>query len=136
MFTQRAYREANSRLLSLGGSRLRNGTVQSRPVPVCYTFDVELSIETIGEALRRRRKELGLTQAQLAARLGTTQSYVAQIERAARRAVRWQTVQDFARELDLEPFLVPRERVAELSWLLQASPDEEAPPLTGGSWDD
>jgi transcriptional regulator with XRE-family HTH domain len=97
---------------------------------------VELSIETIGEALRRRRKELGLTQAQLAARLGTTQSYVAQIERAARRAVRWQTVQDFARELDLEPFLVPRERVAELSWLLQASPDEEAPPLTGGSWDD
>jgi len=97
---------------------------------------MELSIETIGELLRRRRKELGLTQEQLAARLGTTQSFVAQIERAARRAVQWQTVQDFARALDLELFLVPRERVAQLRWLLDANPEEEAPPLTGGSWDD
>jgi transcriptional regulator with XRE-family HTH domain len=97
---------------------------------------MESSVETIGEALRRRRKELGLTQEQLAARLGTTQSYVAQIERAAHRAVRWTTVQDFARALDLEPFFVPRERVAPLRWLLETSPDEEAPPLTGGSWDD
>ena len=95
-----------------------------------------VSVETIGEALRRRRKELGLTQEQLAVRLGTTQSYVAQIERAAHRAVQWQTVQDFARALDLEPFLVPRERVAELRWLLDTRNDEEAPPLTGGSWDD
>jgi hypothetical protein len=46
------------------------------------------------------------------------------------------TIQHFARALDLEPLLVPRERVLELRWLLEASPDEEAPPLTGGSWDD
>jgi transcriptional regulator with XRE-family HTH domain len=97
---------------------------------------VTLSVETIGETLRKRRKELGLTQEQVALRLGSTQSYVAQIERAAHRAVQWQTVQDFARALDLEPFLVPRERVAQLRWLLDAGPSQEAPPLTGGSWDD
>ena len=88
---------------------------------------------TLGQALRRRRHELKLTQADVARRLGTTQSYVGGVERSDRDA-RWGTVLEMARALEMELVLVPRERIAAVEAAVSLAPDDEVPPLTGGAW--
>lgn len=88
---------------------------------------------TIGQALRRRRHELKLTQTDLARRLGTTQSYVGGVERAG-RDMRWTTVLEMARALEMELVLVPRERIRAVEAAMSLASDDEVPPLTGGAW--
>ncbi|RME38080.1 MAG: helix-turn-helix domain-containing protein [Planctomycetota bacterium] len=58
------------------------------------------SRETIGQRIRRRRKELGLTQARLAAVSGVNQGYISEIERG-RAKPRPRTVTALAVALDL-----------------------------------
>lgn len=88
---------------------------------------------TLGPQLRTRRSELHLTQAAVASRITTTQSYVAGVERGDRDP-RWSTVVEFARALELEPMLIPRERLAAVKAVLDVSPEGDAPPLTGDRW--
>ena len=88
---------------------------------------------TLGQAFKQRRLELGLTQAELARRIGTTQSYIAAVERGDRQT-RWSTVLEIARSLELEPMLVPRERLSAVEAVLYLSPGDDVPPLTGERW--
>ncbi len=88
---------------------------------------------TLGQALKRRRRELRLTQAEVARRLGTTQSYVAAVERGDREA-RWSTVLEMTRALELEVVLIPRERIAVVNAALQLGAEDDVPPLTGDGW--
>jgi transcriptional regulator with XRE-family HTH domain len=88
---------------------------------------------TVGQAFKRRRLALGLTQAALAGRIGTTQSYIAAVERGDRE-IRWSTVLEIARALELEAVLVPRERLPAVEAVLHLSPEDDVPPLTGEGW--
>ena len=89
--------------------------------------------ESIGAKVRSRRIGLRLTQAALAARIGTTQSYIAGVERGDRDP-RWSTAVEIARALELEPMLIPRERLAAVKAVLDAGPEDDVPPLTGHRW--
>jgi transcriptional regulator with XRE-family HTH domain len=53
----------------------------------------------LGQALRELRHRAGITQEQLADRLGMDPTYVSQVERG-RRGVRWYTVVRFLSALD------------------------------------
>jgi len=87
----------------------------------------------IGALLVEQRERLGLTQTQLADRMGKTQSYIARVE-GGKRDPRWQTVLEFARALELEPVFVPRDRLAAVDAALELSASADVPPLTGGEW--
>lgn len=94
---------------------------------------MEVNNGTVGQAFKQRRRALGLTQSQVAERLGMTQSYVASVERSD-RDLRWPTVVEMARALELEPMLVPREKIPAVEAAMSLNTDEEAPPLTGDAW--
>ena len=89
----------------------------------------------IGGILARERQRRGLTQADLAKRMGRAQTYIARVE-GGRRDPRWETVLDFARALELEPMLIPRSWVPAVDTIVRvkANESEEAPPLVGGQW--
>lgn len=54
------------------------------------------------DALVRRRKQIGISQIELAAALGCDQSFVSRIERRQRRLDVWEYVQ-FCRALEINP---------------------------------
>jgi DNA-binding XRE family transcriptional regulator len=89
----------------------------------------------IGEILASERQRHGLTQAELAKRMGRDQTYIARVE-GGKRDPRWETVLDFARALDLEPMLIPRSWVPAVTTIVRGGGDQpgEAPPLVGGQW--
>jgi len=64
-----------------------------------YTVDEAAAQTSLGIALAALRHRRGLTQEQLAARLGIDPTYVSQIERG-RRGVRWNTVVRFLTALE------------------------------------
>jgi transcriptional regulator with XRE-family HTH domain len=68
----------------------------------------------LGRALQALREQAGLTQEQLAARIGVHATYVSQVERG-RRGVRWHTVMRFldALEDDLRELAVAIEEQAQ-----------------------
>jgi hypothetical protein len=41
---------------------------------------------------------------------------------------------EFARALELEPMLVPRDRLAAVDAVLNLDASDEVPPLSGGAW--
>jgi HTH-type transcriptional regulator / antitoxin HipB len=92
-------------------------------------------IRHIGRLLAEQRERLGLTQVELAERMGRDQTYVARVE-GGKRDPRWETVLDFARALELEPMLIPRSRVPATNAIIQAPSDlpGDVPPLVGGAW--
>jgi transcriptional regulator with XRE-family HTH domain len=55
----------------------------------------------VGRALRNMRTLAGLTQEELAARIGIKATYVSRVERG-HRGVRWHTVMRFLRALDAD----------------------------------
>jgi HTH-type transcriptional regulator / antitoxin HipB len=94
---------------------------------------MKVQLGAIGASLRARRDELHLTQATVAARIGTTQSYIAGVERGDRDP-RWRTAVELARALELEPMFVPRERLAAVQAVLDVALEGDVPPLTGHRW--
>lgn len=89
----------------------------------------------IGASIARERQRQGLTQAELARRMGRDQTYIARVE-GGKRDPRWETVLDFARALGLEPMLIPRNWVPAVAAIVLegGDPSNEAPPLVGGQW--
>lgn len=71
---------------------------------------------TLGDVLRKRRRERKVTLGALAARLGMSLSNISRIEHGA--DLRVSTLLDIARELKLEPILVPKEMVPSVRSLL------------------
>lgn len=57
---------------------------------------------TLGANIRRRRTELGLTQAELAQKLGMRQNYISDIERGV-RSPRLGTLAEFSEILQVQP---------------------------------
>jgi transcriptional regulator with XRE-family HTH domain len=64
-----------------------------------YTIDENSTRDELGQALAALRSRTGITQEQLAARLGIDSTYVSQVE-CGRRGVRWHTVLRFLSGLD------------------------------------
>jgi transcriptional regulator with XRE-family HTH domain len=82
--------------------------------------------------LLKARHRKGLTQKQLSELLGLPQSYISQVEQG-RHDVKTSTLTAWARVLDLELMLVPRQQVLAVSYLSQASSSDqqEIPPAYG-----
>jgi len=87
----------------------------------------------IGAIFARRREHLKLTQADLAARLGKSQTYIARIE-GGKRDPQWATVLEISRALELEPALIPRQSLPAVQAVLQLTASDEIPPLAGDTW--
>ena len=51
-----------------------------------------------------------------------------------KRDPRWETILEFARALELEPLLIPRDRLAAVDAAMNLSASDDVPPLTGGQW--
>jgi transcriptional regulator with XRE-family HTH domain len=73
--------------------------------------------------IRARRKELKLSQSQVASRAGVTQAYLSKIEKG-KIEPRLHTLEDLARAVSLELLLVPAELAPMVHSLLQSG---EAP---------
>ncbi|MBY0358295.1 MAG: helix-turn-helix domain-containing protein [Candidatus Obscuribacterales bacterium] len=83
-------------------------------------------------SLLKARKAKGITQAQLSELLGLTQSYISQVEQS-RHDIKTSTLTEWARALDLELMLVPRQHVPSISYLIQAGsePQRDLPAAYG-----
>ncbi len=83
----------------------------------------------LGPLLRSTREQRGLTQKELADRLGVRQRQISDLERSAMDP-RFSTVQDVARALELELVLVPRQLVSAVEGLQRAGRDPRMPMYT------
>lgn len=119
-------------LLISTGTEALSLTNQKQLLIIVRVIDSDASI---GRLLAQRREELGLTQAQLAARMGASQAWITQVE-TGKREPRWSTLLEFARALEMEPMFVPRTRVRAVHALLLSDDDwpTEPAPLSGGHW--
>lgn len=71
--------------------------------------EIVRSPKSLGVALRRRRRELGLTQRELAARAGLRQGTISQVENGL-ETMKLRTVMDLLRALELEIAIQPRSK--------------------------
>lgn len=71
--------------------------------------EIVRSPKSLGVALRRHRRQLKLTQAELGARAGMRQGTVSQVENGL-ETVKLRTVMDLLRALDLEVAVQPRSK--------------------------
>lgn len=81
-------------------------------------------MQSIIQSLKKRRKELGLTQKELGAKMGLPQGHISSIERE-KTDPRLSTIVDLARYTGQELFLVPREMLSVVQGLLLG--ESEAP---------
>ncbi|GAC1402749.1 MAG: hypothetical protein NVSMB64_03080 [Candidatus Velthaea sp.] len=79
---------------------------------------------TIGHLLAEARESLGLSQAEVARRLGVSGANLSRIERGA--DLRVSTMIDIARALQLEPMLVPKSLVPSVRALLDELQESDA----------
>lgn len=87
----------------------------------------EVAAQAVGEEIRRARKELGLTQLEVAGRLGASQSYVANVEAGRENLTIGKLAQiagALGTALELRLPVVERAPVA--------VPEDQAAALTGG----
>jgi transcriptional regulator with XRE-family HTH domain len=85
------------------------------------------AFKTLGRLLRLMREQKGLTQKDLAERLGLRQRQISDLERSAMDP-RFSTVQDVARALELEVVLLPRHLVSVVEGL-QSNDRGARPPM-------
>lgn len=79
--------------------------------------------QTIFKSLQEARCSKRLTQAQLSKILGLGQSYISQVEQG-KQNIGIKTLMEWARTLDLEVMLIPRQQVPPVLYLIKAgSPD-------------
>jgi DNA-binding XRE family transcriptional regulator len=87
----------------------------------------------IGTVLSDRRNELGKTATWLAKTVGVPRSTVARIE-SGKMNPTWSLVFGLSQALDLQPVLVPRERMTAVETVVKMSDAPETPPLAGDEW--
>jgi DNA-binding XRE family transcriptional regulator len=103
---------------------------------ICYyTGEMRLIRNTtaIGRVLSDRRKELGKSAAWVAATVGVPRSTVARIE-SGKINPTWSIVLGLSQALDLQPVLVPRERMTAVETVMKVSDAPETPPIAGDEW--
>jgi DNA-binding XRE family transcriptional regulator len=88
----------------------------------------------IGLVLRERRKELGKTVGWVAETVGVPRSTVARVESGTTNPT-WSLVLGLSQALDLQPVLIPRERMTAVEAVLKMSDAPETPPLAGDAWE-
>lgn len=88
----------------------------------------------IGSVLEGRRKALGKSAAALAQTVGVPRSTIARVE-SGRMSPSWGLVLALSQALDLQPVLVPRERMSAVDAIVKMSDAPETPPLAGEDWD-
>ena len=76
----------------------------------------------LNDQLREARRRRGLSQEDLAKRLGMTQAHISDIEKG-KVSPRMASVLELARALDQELMLVPRNKVPVINALLAGTPD-------------
>lgn len=89
-------------------------------------------MDSMYDTLQTARQAKGLTQIQLAHLLQLGQSYLSQVERG-KHDIKTSTLIQWARVLDLEIMLVPRQQVPAVSYLIRSggAASEELPPAYG-----
>jgi SOS-response transcriptional repressor LexA len=95
----------------------------------CGITGADLVVETLGELVRRRRKELSLRQEQLAEMIGKDQSYVSELERGKIRRPDPEVLEALAHQLGL-----PKKDLIELSgWVYReiVTGEERTVPVLG-----
>ncbi|TAM77715.1 XRE family transcriptional regulator [bacterium] len=91
------------------------------------------NVSDIGAVLRDRRKELGKSAAAVSEALGIPRSTLARVE-SGRTSPSWGLVLGLSQALDLQPVLVPRERMTAVETVVKMSDAPETPPLAGEEW--
>jgi DNA-binding XRE family transcriptional regulator len=91
------------------------------------------NIGSIGEVLSDRRKELGKSVAWVATTVGVPRSTIARIE-SGKINPTWSLVFGVSQALDLQPVLVPRERMTAVETVVKMSDAPETPPIAGDEW--
>lgn len=90
-------------------------------------------MENLYQTLQKARTAKGFTQTQLADLMQLGQSYLSQVERG-KHDIKTSTLVDWARVLDLEVMLVPRQHIPAVSYLVRsgiALEQEALPPAYG-----
>jgi len=87
----------------------------------------------IGAALRARRIHLAKSTTEVAATVGIPRSTLSRIE-AGKMSPTWGLALGIAQALDLQPVLVPRERMRAVEAVVKMSKASETPPLAGDEW--
>ncbi len=103
---------------------------------ICYNgviMEHKSSISEVGPVLGARRRELGKSAVELAALAGIERSTLTRIE-AGKTSPSWETVLALGQALDLQPVLVPRQRVRAVEAVVRMTESSEAPPSTGDEW--
>lgn len=103
---------------------------------LCYTSMVMELISTfseIGTILRERRIELGKSASELAALAGIERSTLSRIE-SGKTNPSWALVLALGQALDMQPVLVPRQRLRAVEAVVRMNESAEAPPSTGDEW--
>lgn len=84
--------------------------------------------------LRTRRIETGTSIQSLARLIGVSRSTVTRIENGQLNPT-WSLVLAISQAIDLQPVLVPRDRLPAVEAVMKMSQASEAPPLAGDEWD-
>lgn len=88
----------------------------------------------IGAVLRTRRIETGTSVQSLARLIGVPRSTITRIENGQINPS-WSLVLAISQAIDLQPVLVPRDRMPAVEAVIKMSEASEAPPLAGDEWD-
>ena len=91
-------------------------------------------ISDIGVLLRDRRAELGKSAVAVSEAVGIPRSTLARIE-SGKTSPTWGLVLALSQALDLQPVLVPRERIPAVEAVVKMADAPEAPPLAGSEWE-
>jgi len=88
----------------------------------------------IGAVLRTRRIETGTSIQGLARLIGVPRSTITRIEKGQLNPT-WSLVLAISQAIDLQPVLVPRDRMSAVEAVIKMSQASEVPPLAGDEWD-
>lgn len=87
----------------------------------------------IGAAIRGRRESLGKKPGDVARTAGIPRSTLARIENG-RTSPTWGMVLALSQALDLQPVLVPREKMPAVDAVVKMGDLPETPPMAGEEW--
>lgn len=93
------------------------------------------NISDLGLVLRDRRKELGKSASDVAKAISSQRSTIERVENGKMNPT-WALLLSISQALDLQPVLVPRERMPAVEAVIKMDTASETPPLAGDDWDE